>query len=368
MEDNRMMNNNIAQPLKYALTIILLIFTAILANVGAVGAQESGLLINPETYYDIIPRGESLTLVVDGATQSAENSDELPGILFSEGPCWVNGKLYFSSLNFNIKETNSSTIEMDPDGVYRYIQQGDMRTNGIVPAGNGNLLACNMFGHQVVEMTTDGTVVRVVAEKVNDGTRIDGPNDLANDAKGGVYFTDPQYTPGLEHMQPGRAVYYAKPNGEVIRVIEVGEIAFPNGILISPDGNTVYICNSQHNEKNLSYAENFVMAYDVNEDGTLSNGRRFAQMILDTRQVKTGNKSSGADGMTIDEIGNIYVTSNIGVQIFDPEGALIGILKTPRKAINLCFGGDDYKTLYLTVFDKIYSIRTNVRGLEYPLK
>jgi gluconolactonase len=58
----------------------------------------------------------------------------------------------------------------------------------------------------------------------------------------------------------------------------------------------------------------------------------------------------------------------VGVQIFDPAGNIIGILKTPSKAINLCFGGEDYKTLYMTCNDKIYSIRTNVRGLEYPLK
>ncbi|MFC1541834.1 SMP-30/gluconolactonase/LRE family protein [Candidatus Latescibacterota bacterium] len=347
---------------------IVFFFVAVLFCSCAVFKQESGLFVNPETYYTIFPRGETLKLVIDGAKQSAENSNDLPGLLFTEGPCWLNGKLYFSSLNFQRNATNSSTIEMDPDGTYRYIQQGKMRTNGIVPAGNGNLLVCDMFGHRVIEMKTDGTVVRVVAEKMNDGSRIDGPNDLANDAKGGVYFTDPQYTPGLELMQPGRTVNYARPDGEVIRILDVGEIAFPNGILLSPDGKTLYVCNSQHDPKNLSFAENFVMAYDVNEDGTVSNGRRFAQMILETRQVQRGNKSTGADGMTIDEKGNIYVTSNIGLQIFDPGGTLIGILKLPRKAINCCFGGDDNKTLYLTCNDRIYSIRTNVRGLEYPLK
>ncbi|MFC1550993.1 SMP-30/gluconolactonase/LRE family protein [Candidatus Latescibacterota bacterium] len=353
---------------KCAAKSIILFIIAGLMCIGAVNAQESGLLINPETYYEIFPRGETLKLVTDGATQPAENSDDLPGILFSEGPCWLNGKLYFSSLNFQRDATNSSTIEMDPDGTYRYIQFGKMRTNGIVPAGNGNLLVCDMFGHRIIEMAPDGTVVKVLADKMNDGSRLDGPNDLANDAKGGIYFTDPQYIPGLEKMQKGRAVNYIRPDGEVIRVLEVGEIAFPNGILLSPDGKTVYVCNSQHNAENMSFAENFVMAYDVMDDGTLQNGRRFAQMILETREVRSGNKSVGADGMTIDELGNIYVTSNIGLQIFDSGGNLVGVLKLPRKAINCCFGGDDFKTLYLTCFDKIYSIRTNVRGLEYPLK
>ncbi|MFC1538027.1 SMP-30/gluconolactonase/LRE family protein [Candidatus Latescibacterota bacterium] len=347
---------------------IVLFFVAFLFCFSAILAQESGLLVNPETYYTIFPRGETLKLVIDGAKQSAENSDELPGILFSEGPCWVNGKLYFSSLNFQRNATNSSTIEMDPDGTYRYIQQGKMRTNGIVPAGNGNLLVCDMFGHRIVEMAPNGNVVRVVAEKMNDGSRLDGPNDLVNDARGGVYFTDPQYIPGLEKMQAGRTVNYVRPSGEVIRILDVGEVAFPNGILLSPDGKTLYVCNSQHDPKNLSFAENFVMAYDVMEDGTISNARRLAQMILETRQIRSGNKSTGADGMSIDEKGNLYVTSNIGLQIFEPDGTLIGILKLPRKAINCCFGGDDNKTLYLTCNDRIYSIRTNVRGLEYPLK
>ncbi len=348
-------------------TIFLLIITSLFCF-SAIFAEESGLLINPETYYRIIPRGEMLNLVIDGKMQYAENSSDLPGLLFTEGPCWLDGKLYFSSLCFQLDCTGYSTIEMNKDGTYKYITRNKMRTNGIIPRGNGNLVVCDMFGHRIIEMTPKGEVVKVIADKMNDGSRLDGPNDLVIDAEGGIYFTDPQYIPGLEKKQLGPTVNYVHPSGEVIRVINVGEIAFPNGVLLSPDGNTLYICNTYHNERNLSFAENFIMAYDVQNDGTLSNGRRFAQMILDTSQVQKGDKSTGADGMTIDEHGNIYVTSNLGLQIFDPEGNLIGILKVPTKPVNCCFGGDDFKTLYLTCFDKIYSIKTNVRGLEYPLK
>jgi gluconolactonase len=126
--------------------------------------------------------------------------------------------------------------------------------------------------------------------------------------------------------------------------------------------------NSNHDEKNISYAENYVCAYDVNEDGTLSNGRRFAQLLLPPKQIRAGTKTTNSDGMTIDELGNLYVTSNMDLQVFNPEGMLIGQIHVPDRVINCCFGGDDYKTIYMTCGSKIYSIRTNVRGLEYPLK
>ena len=321
-----------------------------------------------EEYFKLIPRGELVKLVVDGSKQSATNSTDLPGLLFTEGPTWMNGILYFSSLCFSQDCKGYSLVAMNPDGTYKYISRNEMRTNGTMAKGNGNLVVCDMFGHRIVEVSPSGVVVKVIATHMSDGTRLDGPNDLVIDARGGIYFTDPQYIPGMEKMQPGKSVNYVKPDGEVIRVIKPGEIAFPNGVLLSPDGKTLYVNNSNHDEKNMSYAENYVCAYDVNEDGTLSNGRRFAQLLLPPKQIRAGTKTTNSDGMTIDELGNLYVTSNMDLQVFNPEGMLIGQIHVPDRVINCCFGGDDYKTIYMTCGSKIYSIRTNVRGLEYPLK
>jgi len=230
-------------------------------------------------YHAIIPDNAKLELVVDGKKTK-------PELTFSEGPKWMNGKVYFSNMyfdqNFNADPKKSSTVELDPNGSYRNITEGKMQTNGLYPYKNGHLLVCDMMGHRIVEMTTKGEVVKVVADKY-DGKPIDGPNDVITDAKGGVYFTDPQFTMEEKKFQPGRAVYYVSPDGKTTRLTQPNEFAMPNGILLSPDGKTLFINNCYDDETWYpvkSEKDNFIWAYDVNADGTISNGRKFAELFL----------------------------------------------------------------------------------------
>ena len=124
------------------------------------------------------------------------------------------------------------------------------------------------------------------------------PNDLVVDAKGGIYVTDSQY-PAEDLMQDSPAVYYIKPGGEVIRVI--GDVEFPNGVALSPDGSTMYVCDT--NQPNL-------LAYDVNADGTLANRRTFVRLQITDANAEIGK--SGADGICVDSAGNIYVATHPG--------------------------------------------------------
>jgi gluconolactonase len=313
-------------------------------------------------YHAIIPEDAEVRTVIDGATQE-------PGLNFTEGPKWYKGKLYFSNMYFdtdwNGDPAKSSTVVMDPDGKYRYIQKGKMQTNGIMPMANGNLAVCDMFGHRIVEMTTSGNVVRTLASQYN-GIRIDGPNDLVIDARGGIYFTDPQFIPDKK-MQPGKQVFYRKPNGEVILIAGPGEFGMPNGIVLSPDGKTLYVNTTVHDASRKSDAENYLIAYDVKEDGTVSNRRRHGELRLIESVLDAQERSTSADGMTIDTEGNIYVATYSGVQIINPAGKNIGTIHFPVFPVSVCFGDDDMKTLYVTAYDKIYSIRTNKTGLKYPL-
>jgi len=318
-------------------------------------------------YHAIIPEDAKVELVIDGAKHE-------PGLTFTEGPTWLNGKLYFSSMYFdqawNGDPEKSALVEMDPDGTYRNISFGSMQTNGTMHLGQGNLAVCDMFGHRIIEITTKGKVIRTLASTYN-GRPLDGPNDLVIDAKGGIYFTDPQFTPEAEKSQPGRSVYYLTPKGKVIRIVEPNDFAMPNGVLLSPDGKTLYINNTYDDEEwwNVdSNKNNFVWAYDVNDDGTVSNGRKFAELYLTPEVLDRKSKTSGADGMTIDELGNIYIATYMGLQIFSSEGEFIGIINFPVYPVNCCFGGEDMKTIFATCYDKIYKVRTNMKGLEYPLK
>ena len=184
-------------------------------------------------YGRIIAPGESPKKLADGFT-------------FTEGPTWLKGKLYFSDMWFKNpaagdwagSPTRSRLIVMEPDGRYRVLEQG-MQSNGTIVGRTGNLIVCDMFGHRVVELDpASGRVLRVLLDKIN-GRPIDGPNDLVMDAKGGIYVTDPQFTPDEKKSQPGKQVYYIAPDGSARVVIGPGEYAMPNGVEISPDGRTL---------------------------------------------------------------------------------------------------------------------------------
>lgn len=139
----------------------------------------------------------------------------------------------------------------------------------------------------------------------------------------------------------------------------------PNGLALSPDGKKLYIDNTYDDEKfwNVnSDKDNYIWVYDVKADGTIANGHKFALLNLTEDVLDRKGKSSGADGMKVDSQGNVYVCTYAGLQIFNAKGAFVGIINLPTYPVNCAFGGADMKTLYITSYNKIYSIRTNVRG------
>ncbi len=312
-------------------------------------------------FHAVIPEDARVELVADG-------SKTKPSLLFTEGPTWLGGKLYFSSMGFdagwNGDIKKSAVIEMAPDGALRAVSSGRMLTNGMKPLANGNLAVCDMFGHRVVEMTTGGRVVRTIVAGYN-GRPLDGPNDLVFDAKGGLYFSDPQFTADPVKNQPGKCVYYLSPKGKLVRVIEPGTYGMPNGVVLSPDGKTLFVNNTFDDPGRDTDKDNFIWAYDVREDGTLANGRKFAELVMTPDVLDAGTRTTSADGMTVDEAGNLYVCTYAGLQIFNARGEFIGIVNFPVFPVNCCFGGPDLRTLYVVAYDKVYRIRTNMKGLGY---
>jgi gluconolactonase len=294
------------------------------------------------------------------------------GFTFTEGPTWLKGKLYFSDMYFKNPAAGDYTgsparsrlIVMEPDGKYRVLSSG-MQSNGTVAAKNGNLIVCDMFGHRVVEVDpASGRVVRIIIDKIN-GKPIDGPNDLVMDAKGGLYITDPQFTPEERKSQPGKQVYYVAPDGTAKVVVGPGEYAMPNGVELSPDGKTLYVNNTWQ-----SPGENYVWAYDVADDGSLSRKRQFAKLDL-TRAVLDAAKpedrlDSGADGSAVDTEGRYYVATRTGVQIFIPDGTYVGTIFVPQYPVSITFGGANNDILYMVGESSVWSIQTNVRGFRLP--
>ena len=170
------------------------------------------------------------------------------------------------------------------------------------------------------------------------GKRFNNPNDLWIDAKGGIYFTDPAYYLRLTIEQDGEYVYYIPPDRlSVQRVID--DTIRPNGIVGIPDNKLLYVADP---------GQRTVFRYTINEEGILSN--------------KTEYVKSGTDGMTIDSEGNIYLTGR-GISVYNPNGTLIETISVPEGTSNLCFGGSDKKTLFITARTSVYSLRMKVSGI-----
>ena len=294
------------------------------------------------------------------------------GFTFAEGGAWIDGTLYFSDMYFADHRNGdwtgspqqSRTIQMDPSGEWKIFASG-MQTNGTIATPNSTLMVCDMFGHRVIEMDPNtGKIVRTVLDEVN-GKPIDGPNDLVMDAKGGVYVSDPQFTPEPEKSQPGKQVYYVAPDGTAKVVIEPGEYAMPNGVSLSPDGKTFYVDNTW-----FAPGKNFVWAYDVQDDGSLVNKRQFAKLNLTPETLDSEDPAqrfdSRADGMAVDTDGRIYVTSLSGIQVFNHAGVYVGTIWCPQSPANCAFGGPDNNLLYMVGESSAWVIETKVTGLRYP--
>lgn len=225
-------------------------------------------------------------------------------------------------------------------GELSVFMQPSGRSNGLSFDNEGYLWACADEKNELWRIAPDKNV-SVVAAKYQD-KQLNGPNDLWINHDGGVYLTDPYYQrPWWSHTsmpQDLQAVYYISPGQKtLIRVID--NLVQPNGIVGTPDGKTLFVADIGGNK---------TWSYTINSDGSLSNKTLFCEM--------------GSDGMTIDVKGNIYLTGK-GVTIFDKNGKQIGNIAVPESwTANVCFGGTDRKSLFITASKGLYRIRMKVKG------
>lgn len=261
------------------------------------------------------------------------------GFQFTEGPAFDgNGYLYFTDI------PNDRILRTDTKGTLEVFMEKAGHCNGLMVDGNGKLIACRMDG-EVVSFDTKTKAATTLSNKYNQ-QRFNACNDLVIDEQGGIYFTDPRYLAPEPWPQVKEAFYYRAPNGDVTRLGD--DILAPNGIILSPDEKTLYIVPSMQKE---------VFAYDVKAPGKLENKRVFYQI------KQPENKSdSGGDGLTVDQQGTLYITTDLGVQVVDERGELKGIIEFPEQPANCAFGGRDMKTLYATCRTGLYSVVLPVAG------
>jgi len=254
------------------------------------------------------------------------------GFTFTEGPAVdEEGNIYFSDI------PNNRIHEWSLDAKLSTFRENSGGANGLFFDKGGNLLACEGGGRRLVSISPQGAVT-VLADRYKD-KRFNSLNDLWIDPKGGVYFTDPRYGPRDGMEQGGEHVYYLSPDRKkLIRVID--DMVRPNGVIGTVDGKKLYVTD-QGGGKTFSYA--------INGDGTLSNKELFAP--------------EGSDGMTVDNEGNIYLTTS-AVSIYNRQGQKVQTIDIPERPSNVAFGGKDRETLFITARKSLYSVRTRVKGVE----
>ncbi|NIA31921.1 MAG: SMP-30/gluconolactonase/LRE family protein [Actinobacteria bacterium] len=265
---------------------------------------------------------------------------------FTEGPVWSNaGYLLFSDI------PNSHIIEYLPDGTFSIFRKNTNGANGLMFDISGRLVACEGNAGRVTAMDSSGEI-HVLASEYK-GKRFNSPNDLVIDSTGGIYFTDPLFGRGGKLSQNKEAVYYLHADGRIRRIID--NLAKPNGIILAPDGKKLFIVDTYNK---------FVWAYLIDRVGFPMDAYIFAELKLPN---DAQNNRSGADGITIDVAGNLYITSSLGVQVFNSNGDLLGIIGVPEKPANCTIGGPDNKTLYITARKNLYAIQLQVEGVVFPL-
>jgi len=254
------------------------------------------------------------------------------GFKFTEGPCWLGGSdgyLVFSDIP-------AGRIYRFKDGQVSVFREGSNHANGNTTDNAGHLITCEHGSRHVTRTDSDGAVNVIAADY--QGKKLNSPNDVVVKKDGCVYFTDPPY--GLRDRtlkeQPANYVFRLDPaKGDIRPVAE--DFDMPNGLCFSPDEKLLYIADSGKPKH--------VRVFDVRDDGTLTGGRVFCTI-----------DAGVPDGIRTDAQGRLFSSAGDGVHVFSAEGRLLGKILVPETVANLCFGGPDGKTLFMTARSSLYAI------------
>ncbi len=298
----------------------------------------------------LVDRRESVHLEAQGAT-------------WAEGPAWITdrGFLLLSDPPKNrmyrwTPGTSSLEIFLEPSGGTDTKGFREPGSNGLKPAGPGMLLMADSGNRAVALLDLRTKAKRLLAQRF-EGKKFNSPNDLTVGPDGAIWFTDPPY--GLEGInasplkeQTANRVYRLDPDGKVTAV--ESELNYPNGIVFSPDGRTLYVSNSDPERA-------IILAWDVSAQGRLSRRRVFADMTALAAKGMPGLP----DGMCMDERGDLWAASPGGIHVFSPDGRALGLVSTGATISNCTFGGADGRTLFMTSTHVLVSLHTKVRGAPF---
>ncbi len=256
-------------------------------------------------------------------------------MMFTEGPAWhPGGFLVFSDIPAN------ELKKWAPDGGVSSFRKPSQNANGNTIDAQGRLYTAEHTGRRVSVTDPDGTVKTLVDR--HESKKFNSPNDVVVKSDGTVWFTDPPY--GTPKDQPkeqdGNYVFRFNPKAHKAAIV-ARDFDMPNGLVFSPDEKKLYVADSGR--------PRHIRVFDVRDDGTLGEGKVFCKI-----------DKGGPDGIRADAEGRIWSSAGDGVHIFATDGSLIGKILVPESPANLCFGGKDGKTLFITARSSLYSIPVRV--------
>lgn len=255
---------------------------------------------------------------------------------FTEGPQWIasKGTLLFTDIPAN------RINELTPPSAIASFREPSGNANGLAVDKNGLLHTCEHSGRRVSRTDANGMVTTVVDNY--QGKKLNSPNDLIIRDDDNIYFTDPPYglTPPNQSELGFQGVFRVTPAGTLELI--ASDMSRPNGIALAPDQKTLYVCDTMNGE---------LRAYPLAADGTPG------------AMSKLVTTSPNPDGMAVDDQGNIFVATDAGIEVFDPQGMLWGAIVVPKKPSNCAFGGADRKTLYITARTSLYRVVLKGAGM-----
>ncbi|HMS40856.1 MAG TPA: SMP-30/gluconolactonase/LRE family protein [Pyrinomonadaceae bacterium] len=306
-----------------------------------------------EVNVEIVKKDEAIEKIV-GANPKVWKLAE--GFKFTEGPVWTNDGLLFSDPNANTIYKYSTdgklSVFKTPSGysgadIAEYGQPG---SNGLTLDLQGNLIINQHGNRRIVKLEKDGSET-VLADKF-EGKRLNSPNDLVYRSDGTLFFTDPPFGfPKVfddKRKELAFSGVYSIYKGKLQLLTK--EFTGPNGIAFSPDEKYLYVGNWDEKKKT-------VYRYEVQEDGTIKNGKLFFDFTNFAGE-------DAIDGVKTDMQGNVYVSAPGGLQILSKDGKHLGTIITPQHVHNMAWGDADGKTLYLTARTGLYKMRFNVEGFR----
>jgi len=290
-----------------------------------------------------------------GLNDVVESGPELlaDGFGFTEGPLWhPDGHWEFVDIRKN-------TIHgLRPGGKTETVRENSGGSNGMTFDLQGNVIVCEGDNRRITRREANGSYT-TIAEQIG-GKKIHRPNDIICRSDGSLYFSDlggrlaPQ-----DRVLDYNGVHRIAPDGSVSNA--TSDTEFPNGLAFSPDESILYVAITrlddtciQEKERGEICHHQFIRAFDVAADGSLSNNRVFADMF---------SKEDGVpDGMKVDVEGRIYCTGSEGCWVFDSSGNHLGIIRLPEIPANCAWGGPDNKTLFFTARTSVFTMQMKTAG------